>query len=116
MSESTTAASPTRAALMAALEHVVEPCSLAMGKPMSICDMGLIEDVSFDQGVVRVVLCLTDPACVNYAKISQFIHDVLLRLPLVESVQVSQTTTVLWTSERVRETPPQPIRLVRRPP
>lgn len=56
---------PDSATLTAQLERVVEPCSLSMGSPMSICDMGLVEDVRFDRGVASVVLCLTDPACAD---------------------------------------------------
>ena len=47
---------PNHDALMECLERVVEPCSLSMGSPMSICDMGLIEDVRFVDGAVEVVL------------------------------------------------------------
>ena len=88
--------------LLAQLERVVEPCSLSMGSPMSICDMGLVEELRFDRGVVNVVLCLTDPGCINYPKIRQFITDVLMEAPEVESVQVSLSTTQLWTPDRVR--------------
>lgn len=91
----------THAALWTQLGKVVEPCSLAMGSPMSICAMGLVEEVAFDQGVVRVVLCLTDPACVNYSKICAFITDVLKELAPVERVEITQTTSVLWTPDRV---------------
>ena len=105
--------SPT---LMAQLERVVEPCSLSMGNPMSICEMGLIEDLRFDGGVVDVVLCLTDPGCVNYGKIRQFITDVLKELPQVASVNVSLSTTELWTPDRVRRKPAaQTIQFVPRP-
>lgn len=97
--------------LMAQLERVVEPCSLSMGNPMSICDMGLVEELRFELGEVSVVLCLTDPACINYGKIRQFVTDVLMEVPGVESVRVSLSTTQLWTSDRVRVKPPaaQPV-------
>jgi len=102
------------ALLMAQLERVVEPCSLSMGSPMSICDMGLVEELRFDRGVVNVVLCLTDPGCINYRKIREFITDVLMEVPEVESVKVSLSTTQLWTPDRVRPKPTdQPVHFVR---
>jgi metal-sulfur cluster biosynthetic enzyme len=88
--------------LLAQLERVVEPCSLSMGTPMSICDMGLVEELRFERGVVYVALCLTDPGCINYPKIRQFITDVLMEVPEVEAVQVRLSTTQLWTPDRVR--------------
>lgn len=104
-----------QATLMAQLDKVIEPCSLSMGSPMSICDMGLVEEVVFEQGVVRVVLCLTDPACVNYGKIRQFITDVLMELSAVASVEVTHTTQVLWTPDRVKPAAvTKPIRVVPR--
>ena len=104
-----------RDALWAQLGKVVEPCSLAMGDPMSICDMGLVEEVVFDRGTVRVVLCLTDPGCVNYGMICAFIGDALKQLAGVEQVEVVQTTRVLWTPDRVNPRPaPKPVRVVPR--
>lgn len=97
---------PCREDLLRQLVKVVEPCSVSMGSPMSICDMGLIEDVSFDAGTVRVVLCLTDPSCINYGKIKQYVIDVLLELEPVKAVEVTHTTSVLWTPDRVK-TPPR---------
>ena len=102
-------------ALWAQLAKVAEPCSLAMGSPMSICDMGLVEEVAFDQGIVRVVLCLTDPACVNYSKICAYVTDVLKELTLVERVEITQTTSVLWTPDRVTSpSTVKPVRIVKK--
>jgi metal-sulfur cluster biosynthetic enzyme len=39
---------------------------------------------------VGVVLCLTDPGCINYPKNRQYIIDVLMEVPEVEKVQVSK--------------------------
>jgi metal-sulfur cluster biosynthetic enzyme len=89
-------------ALMSRLESVFDPCSLAMGRPMSICEMGLIETLTCEDGVVSVVLCLTEPGCVNYGKIRQYVMDVLLQSPGVKSVAVTLSTTQIWSPERVR--------------
>jgi metal-sulfur cluster biosynthetic enzyme len=88
-------------ALMERLETVFDPCSLSMGRPMSICEMGLVETLTCEDGVVSVVLCLTEPGCVNYGKIRQYVTDALLQSPDVKSVAVSLSTTQLWSPERV---------------
>jgi metal-sulfur cluster biosynthetic enzyme len=86
-----------RSRLLRQLERVIEPCSVAMGNPANICEMGLIEGVTLIGGRARVVLCLTDPSCINY--------DALMQLDAVKSVEVTQTTEVLWTPDRVRRNP-----------
>jgi len=90
--------------LMRQLAQVVEPCSVAMGSPANICEMGLIEDVTLVDGRARVVLCLTDPACINYGRIRQYITDSLMQLEAVKSVEVTHTTDLLWTPDRVKRT------------
>jgi metal-sulfur cluster biosynthetic enzyme len=87
--------------LMRQLAQVPEPCSIAMGAPTNICDMGLVEQVTLRDGTARVVLCLTDPACINYRRIAQYVTDALMQLDGVDRVEVTQTTEVRWTPDRV---------------
>jgi len=88
--------------LMRQLAKVPEPCSIAMGTPANICEMGLVEDVALVDGTARVVLCFTDPACINYRKIVQYITDSLMQLDTVKSVEVTHTIEVLWTPDRIK--------------
>jgi metal-sulfur cluster biosynthetic enzyme len=88
--------------LLRQLANIPEPCSIAMGNPLNICEMGLVEEATLVDGVARVVLCLTDPACINYGKIRQYITDSLMQLDSVKAVEVTHTTEVLWTPDRVR--------------
>jgi metal-sulfur cluster biosynthetic enzyme len=83
------------------LRKVTEPCSIAMRNPVDICQMGLIEDVSLHDGHARVTLCLTDPGCIHFASMRQYIADVLLELPSIRSVEVCQTREKLWTPDRI---------------
>jgi metal-sulfur cluster biosynthetic enzyme len=50
----------TKDQVLAALENIVDPCSKAMGRPMSIVELGLVdrEGVRIDQGRVEVGLDL----------------------------------------------------------
>jgi metal-sulfur cluster biosynthetic enzyme len=90
------------ARIEAALERVVEPCSLAFGKPISIVEMGLIERIEVAGGQARITLCLTDAACVHFAGMQRFIRDELLELPEIATVEVVQTLDRLWTPDRRR--------------
>lgn len=83
------------------LRKVVEPCSVLMGRPVDICAMGLVDQVDFTAGHVRVVLCLTDPGCIHFKGMQRYITDVLLELPVVTSVEVALTTQTLWTPDRI---------------
>jgi metal-sulfur cluster biosynthetic enzyme len=86
----------------ACLARVIEPCSIAFGKPISIVDMGLIEQVEVVGGHADITLCLTDAACVHFAGMQRFIRDELLALSEINSVEVKQTLDQLWTPDRRR--------------
>jgi metal-sulfur cluster biosynthetic enzyme len=96
-----TSTAPDRGALLRQLRKVIEPCSIAMYNPVDIVQMGLVEDVELIEGHARVTLCLTDPGCVHLSAMRQFITDVLLELPGIQSVEVRQTGTKLWTPDRM---------------
>ena len=96
------AATPERAQLLAQLTKVLDPCSITMGAPKDICQMGLVEDLDVDAGRVRVSLVLTDPSCVFFAGIRRHVTDVLLELPGVEAVDVEIANGILWTPDRAR--------------
>ena len=49
------------------LDTIPDPCSIAMGKPMSLLEMGLVENVAIAaDGAVTITLCLTDTACTHF--------------------------------------------------
>jgi len=92
-----------RETIDARLHGIPEPCSIAMNDPMSMVEMGLIDDIAIsDAGDVTVTLCLTDPGCVHYMRMVQYITDAVTPLEGVASVKVRQTLDKLWTDDRVR--------------
>jgi metal-sulfur cluster biosynthetic enzyme len=95
-------ATPSEEAVRARLATVPEPCGLLMGTPLDICEMGLVESVACADGHVRVELVLTDTSCAHFSGMRRYITDVLRDLPGVESVEVTASTTVLWTPDRRR--------------
>lgn len=94
----------TRADLLSELRQVTEPCSIAMGNRMDIVSMGLVEEVELYIGHARVTLCLTDPGCIHFVGMRQFICDLLKELPGISSVEVRQARNKLWTPDRVERT------------
>jgi metal-sulfur cluster biosynthetic enzyme len=89
------------ATIEGALEAVVDPCSKAMGKPMDIVTMGLVESISMEDHKVTVTVILTDANCFFFGDIERFIADVLTDLPGVEEVDVQISSTTLWSPDRV---------------
>jgi metal-sulfur cluster biosynthetic enzyme len=84
----------------AELRSVPEPCGLLMREPIDICAMGLVDSVEIHDGRVRIELVLTDPSCVHFTGLRRYIGDVVGALPGVESVEVTASTTKLWTPDR----------------
>jgi metal-sulfur cluster biosynthetic enzyme len=94
------AAMPSEEEIRAALRQVPEPCGLLMRAPLNICEMGLVDDIQCANGRIRVELVLTDPSCVHFSGMRRYITDVLGKLPGVEAVEVTISTTKLWTPDR----------------
>jgi metal-sulfur cluster biosynthetic enzyme len=98
---------PTADALVDALRQVLDPCSIGMGSPIDIVDMGLLDDLEImDDGRVRVVLLLTDFSCPHYTGLRHHIVDVLADLSGVTAVDVELATHALWTPDRIRRHSP----------
>jgi metal-sulfur cluster biosynthetic enzyme len=82
------------------LRRVPEPCGLLMRDPIDICEMGLVDEIDCTDGRVRIVLVLTDSSCVHFAGLQRYIGDVVGALAGVRSVEVTASTTTMWTPDR----------------
>jgi metal-sulfur cluster biosynthetic enzyme len=91
---------PTVDVIRAQLRKVPEPCGLLMRTPLDICEMGLVDEISCEEGRVRVVLVLTDTSCVHFGGMRRYITDVVGELPGVDTVEVTVSTAKLWTPDR----------------
>lgn len=80
---------------------IPEPCAIALGRPTTLGQMGLIDCIAFADGHATVTLCLTNSACVHFRAMQQFVADVFADMPEVTSVSVDQTPTELWTPDRM---------------
>ena len=90
---------PDRAALIAALRDVYDPCCADRG--ISIVDMGVVEEVRLDGSHVEVDLVPTTGWCPFVASMSDAIPDRLRRLNGVDTVDVRVVWDPVWTMERL---------------
>ena len=95
------------AALEAALDAVVDPCSVAAGTPLSVRDMGLVRDLAVDDaGRVRLLLCVTGPGCTFVGVMADAARERLSAIRGVSDVDVVLDPDVVWDpswqSERAR--------------
>jgi len=90
------------AAIEKALEAVIDPCSKAIGRPLDIVTMGLVQEITMEGGKVTVTIILTDSMCYFFGDIERFVTDVLIDLPGVDEVDVQISKTTLWSSDRIR--------------
>jgi len=102
----------TTDAVRAVLDTVIDPCSAANGTDLSIVEMGLLDDVSIDDGHVEVDLMVTSPMCTMVPYFIKEIRRDVGDLDGVESVAVSADNGLEWVpsmmvddaQERRRET------------
>jgi metal-sulfur cluster biosynthetic enzyme len=87
---------PSKATIWEALQQVVDPCSVAHGRPLSVIEMGLVRDVEMVDGAVTVKLFLTSPICTMIGKFQEMAEDALLPLPGVNQVTVEGDNGLEW--------------------
>ncbi|MEU0482592.1 iron-sulfur cluster assembly protein [Streptosporangium sp. NPDC006013] len=78
------------------LAEVVDPCSSASVLSMSILQMGLVRDVTLEDGRLLVHLRLTSPSCMMVAYIAREVVERLTGLPGVTSVDVVPDEGLDW--------------------
>lgn len=91
--------------VMDALEEILDPCSCQTNRPVSIVDLGLVENVETDpvDGIVHVDLLLTSQMCMYFPNIQQEIELEVGEIEGVDTVEVEQVTDEIWTPERISE-------------
>src|SRR5258708_40270519 len=66
-----------RDAIRVALGSVLDPCSVAVGIPLSITEMDLVERVQFNHHGIVVWIRLTEPTCVFSFYIAHAVERVI---------------------------------------
>lgn len=90
----------------AELEEVLDPCSCMSEHPISIVDLGLVDEIEWDEstGTVTVHLLLTSQRCTYFLDIDDEICERVGELPEVSQVEVHQVTSgEIWTADRMAD-------------
>lgn len=86
-----------------ALRSVQDPCSVVLGDPVTIEDLGLIELIEIDGPRVRVDLVLTIPNCVMFLDIASSVRAAIQELDGVDEVDVRLDHQKEWSEDRLSE-------------
>ena len=90
-------------AIERAIERVIDPCSIAIGRPQNLIEMGLLDELACDEaGRVTVALVLTDPACFFFRDIARFVTDAILEVSGVTAVDVEIVRDKMWMPVSLR--------------
>jgi len=96
-----------RAAVLARLEAIVDPCSVAAGARAGLVSMGLVGDITIERrpegAQLDVTLFVTEPTCIMGAIFEAAAQRDLAALPGVAGVTVRTDRTRLWTREAMSE-------------
>lgn len=82
-----------------ALEKVIDPCSVGVGRPRSIVQLGIVERISIANNKVHIDLILTDPICPYARSLVDSTRASLRAVENIEEVEVEISKTV-WSPER----------------
>ncbi|MEU6643600.1 iron-sulfur cluster assembly protein [Saccharomonospora sp. NPDC046836] len=97
-----TSALPSHAEVLAALEDVIDPCSVATGMPLSLPGMGLVKDIEIESGTVTVHMRLSSPGCYMLGFFTDEITDRVTRLRGITSVKVTFDEGLDWDPSFIR--------------
>ncbi len=91
-----------RADIIAELDAIKDPCSVASGVPMGLAEMGLVDtiDVSLTGGVA-ISLRLTSPFCHMIGYFKTEIERRVMALPGITSVLLSADNGLDWSPDRI---------------
>lgn len=85
-----------------ALNRVIDPCSVTAGVPIGLTDMGLVENIHVNGGVVSVDLVPTSVSCLLVGVFAEKAEAQIRGLPWVNEATVSLVAGEdAWTEERM---------------
>jgi metal-sulfur cluster biosynthetic enzyme len=101
MSASPGTVTPDRTQVRDALARVVDPCSIATGVPLTLFEMGMVEDIAIEDGRVSVTLVLTSPVCWQAGNIIAAVETSIGGIPGVASVSCTVNHSAEWLPEQM---------------
>jgi metal-sulfur cluster biosynthetic enzyme len=92
----------TRSLIIAQLDEIKDPCSMASGVPMGLAEMGLIDTIDISPGGdVSIRLRLTSPFCHMIGFFKTEVQQRLLALPGITSVSLCADNGLDWSPDRI---------------
>jgi metal-sulfur cluster biosynthetic enzyme len=99
----------------AALETVLDPCSVFNGTRLSLPELGMVDRIEVgESGDVLVGLFLDDPTCIFFFEITRLIKDAVEPIAGVASVDFDIKADEIWTEERMRPAARRRLESIRR--
>jgi metal-sulfur cluster biosynthetic enzyme len=96
---------PGHAEVMAAIDTVLDPCSVFNGTRLSLIELGMVERVTIeDEGKVHILLFLDDPTCMLFFEINRMLDEAVRTVPGVTKVSVEIKADEIWTEDRMTTT------------
>jgi metal-sulfur cluster biosynthetic enzyme len=88
--------------VLAALDGIHDPCSVATRRPLSIVELGLLVDLTVGPfRDVRVVLRATSPSCVLIGSIMEAAETRVRAVPGVRDVAIELDLSGDWSPEHI---------------
>jgi metal-sulfur cluster biosynthetic enzyme len=103
------AASPSREAVIGALENCYDPC--CRERKISVVDMGLIESIEIVERRVEIEMVLTTGWCPFASRLLEMVTEEVGALPMVDGVDVDVVWDPTWTPGRMSESAREKLRL-----
>jgi metal-sulfur cluster biosynthetic enzyme len=93
-----------RAAVLKAVDAIVDPCSRALGRPVGIVGMGMISRLDEEDGRVSIRVLPTFPTCMFRGVIEEEIEARVRALPWCQGVTVQfADADEVWDEQRLSE-------------
>jgi metal-sulfur cluster biosynthetic enzyme len=91
----------TRDDVLLRLGEVIDPCSVATRVPLSIVEMGMVENIELESGNVVVALRMTSPLCHALPYFEMEIERVLASAPGIGSVKCTFDHGANWQPDNM---------------
>jgi metal-sulfur cluster biosynthetic enzyme len=85
------------------LDNVLDPCSCMTDQPVSIVDLGLVNEVSIEGQSVHLELLPTTPMCMYMTQIIDEAAAEVRKLDDVADVEIEENIEDMWRPERMSD-------------
>ncbi len=93
-------------AIRSALDQVLDPCSVAAGRPLSLLAMGLVPGWEMRGTTLHIRFGVTFAGCTMAPHFMEAAHALLLAIDGVDAVEAFVDTGFVWAPERIAASTP----------